>query len=429
MTRIVPDNKTVFLKHISSALLVACSFILILFASTGARAQSMVDYKIQVIGLGDEQENVIQNAAHLEDFFEALHLLKTRNDRKVNIIHIGDSHIQGDYLTQPIRRNFQQHFGNAGRGLVFPGKIAETNESYNIVSSSNVRWQAKRCVYPDQPLPIGIGGITIQTSEPGAKLEVHMNDLWMDYSFNRIVLFFQKDVSSFHFSLRDSSSTELVAAPFSKDLGLNHSTLQLARPVESVTIETVRNSIQQKQATLFGLSLENEKYGILYHSVGVNGAKYKHYNAAVFFHQQTSVLDPQLFIISLGTNEALDYPYLDRNFYQHMDKLITSLHKTNPGAKFILSTPPAALLKTGKPNPGVMKIREQIIQYAAENGLAFWDLYKTLGGENSLTTWSECAWLRPDGIHYTKDAYEHQGNLLFHAIIKSYNQYVSVRHP
>jgi lysophospholipase L1-like esterase len=183
------------------------------------------------------------------------------------------------------------------------------------------------------------------------------------------------------------------------------------------------------QATIFGMSLENGKSGILYHAIGVNGAKYAHYNAAMFFTQQVTALKPELIIISLGTNESIDFPNIDTNFSQHVDKLITSLRESNPKTRFILVTPQEIFKKRAKANPGTLKIREQIIHYAVENGLAFWDMYKALGGEHSAEAWKQRELLRPDGIHLTRDGYEYQGNLFYQALMKGYNKYVQLRHP
>lgn len=389
---------------------------------------SNTNYK--TYNLAQEEENVIQNATHLEDFFENLFLQKTFNNRKINIVHIGDSHIQADYLTNIVRRNFQEQFGNAGRGLIVPGRVAGTNEPFNILTRSSRKWNAKRCVYPDQLLPIGIGGITINTNQPNSRLEIYMNDLWLDYSFNSITLFFKKDISSFSFSVKDTTNKTLAFInSFTNDPHVNYSSVLLPRTEGAFIIETIKETPEQNQATIFGLNLENGKNGILYHSVGVNGAKYIHYNAAMFFTEQTAALFPELFIISLGTNEAINFPYVDKNFFQQVDKMITSLKANNPFAKFILVTPPDSYRKKIKQNPGVQIIRNQIIQYAVENGLAFYDMYKSLGGENSAASWRASGLLRPDGVHFTKEGYEYQGNLFFNAIMKSYNQYVPLRHP
>jgi lysophospholipase L1-like esterase len=169
--------------------------------------------------------------------------------------------------------------------------------------------------------------------------------------------------------------------------------------------------------------------GILYHTIGVNGAKFSHYNEAKFFAKQTAGLNTDLFIISLGTNEAIDYPYMDKSFLSQIDKLISDLRNNNPRAKFILVTPQDVYRRKNQPNPGILKIRDLIIQYAVENGLAFYDMYRALGGENSAKRWSQSTLLGSDGIHLTKDGYEYEGNLFFHALMKGYNQYVPTRHP
>lgn len=395
-----------------------------------AKAQDSVLVAFRNYGLVNDTTNVIQNAAHLDEFYESLYQLKNLGDRIISIVHIGDSHIQADYLTHIMRKNFQEKFGNAGRGLVVPARVAGSHDAFNVVSSSSAVWKSKRCIHPNDPLPIGVGGITINTNQANTKLFVYMKDLWLDHSFNTVSLFFQKDITSFHFSLKDTANHQLgFIGPFKEEPFPNYSRIVFPHQVSAISIETLKSSPEQVHATLFGISLENGKNGILYHAIGVNGAKYVHYNAAVLFPQQTAALKPDVFIISLGTNESLDNPYLDKNFYQHLDKFVTSLQINNPRAKFILVTPQEVFQKRVRKNPGILKIREQIIQYAVENGLAFWDMYKSLGGENSAQAWREAGLLRTDGIHFTRDGYEYQGNLLYHALIKGYNQYVPLRHP
>jgi lysophospholipase L1-like esterase len=393
-----------------------------------AGAQDTIAFAYKDHGLEATADNVIQNVAYLDEWYESLYQLKTKADRTISIIHIGDSHIQADFITHEVRKNFQQHFGNAGRGLVVPARVAGSNEAFNIITRSPITWQAKRCVYPDQPLPIGIGGITISTDQPNAKLNVYMNDLWLDYSFNAVTLFFQKDSTSYQFAVKDTSNNELGATGgLASESPLNYSRIALSRSVAAMGLETLKTAPQQVQATIFGISLENGNRGILYHAIGVNGAKYAHYNAAALFAQQTAALRPDIFIISLGTNESLDYPYVDRNLPQHIDKLVTSLQAYNPQAKFILVTPPDAFRKRTRANPGVATVRDHLLRYAAENGLAFWDMYKAVGGAGAAQAWRTLGLLRADGIHFTKEGYAYQGNLLFNALMKGYNQYVSDR--
>jgi lysophospholipase L1-like esterase len=404
---------------------------ILLFVHVGGYGQATVDFTYKTFSLENEGANKIQNAIYLDDFFNELLQLKVKGKGKINIIHIGDSHIQGDYLTDVVRRNFQHDFGNAGRGLIVPYRIAGTNEPANFRTASSAPWKSKRCTYPNQPLPIGIGGLTIATDQPDADFSIRVNNsAQSNYSFNAVTLFFQKDSTSFHFAIRDTSNAELAhIGPYPDGPFVNSSRALLPHAVDQISIRTIKSNEKQHQATIFGVNLENGQNGMLYHAIGVNGAKYIHYNAAIHFARQTQALHPSVFIISLGTNEAADYPAVDRLIPQHIDKLVQALSLFNPQAKFILVTPPDSFRRKIKPNPGIETVRNYIIQYAVENGLAFWDMYKATGGKDSATQWKNKGLLRPDGIHFSKDGYAYQGDLFYNAIMKSYNNYVSLRHP
>jgi len=402
----------------------AALFLFALMLACTSRAQQ----NSQLRGLVNEEANVIENGQHLDDFFELLKQQEKDGGKVISIIHLGDSHIQADYLTAPVRRAFQNRFGNAGRGLVVPGRVAGTNEPANFRSSSEVKWLAKRIIYPDQPLPIGIGGITVQSSLPNARLSVVMQDATMDYSFNTVKLFFQKDVHSCNYAVLDSAGAVLTMIHRDSAPAFEHyAVAKLDAQQSQLRLQSIHDDSSAHHATIFGFSLENERPGILYHAIGVNGAKYSHYNTASQFPRQTGLLKPDLFIISLGTNESLEYPYTDARLHTHIDKLITSLRAYNPLAKFILVTPPDAFRRKIKPNPGIARVRKIILDYAVENGLAFYDMYKALGGSGSALKWKNAGLLRADGIHFTKDGYAFQGDLLFAAFMKSYQTYVDSR--
>jgi Lysophospholipase L1 and related esterases len=402
----------------------------LVFLSSGLSEGQRMDFTYKTYGLEVDGDNVIQNASHLDPFFESLYQLSLADDRIVNIIHIGDSHIQADFMTSIVRRNFHRHFGNAGRGLLVPLRVARTNEPINFKTSSKVEWKSKRCVYPDQPLPIGIGGVTIETTNDKANLDIYMNDLWIDYGFNSLTLFYEKDARSFDFLVNDLGGKELGRIPsFPEDSSHNFSTINWETRINAVSIQAVKGNANQSRAIIYGAVLGNSANGVLYHAIGVNGAKFRHYNEARYFAEQTAALQADLFIISLGTNESIDYPHLDKTLPAQIEKLVSSLRNNNPGAVFILVTPQDAYTGKNKPNPGILEVREQILQYAVDNGLAFYDLYRAMGGEFSASSWTEGALLSGDGVHLTKEGYEYQGNLFYHALMKGYNSYVPNRHP
>lgn len=377
-----------------------------------------------------EEDNALQNISYLDAFFEKLVNLKNGQPANVNVIHIGDSHIQADYMTEVVRKNLQLEFGNAGRGLIVPARVAGTNEPGNFRSFSTYAWNSKRLVHTTKPMPIGIGGITLYTDNPAANFSISLSDPAYDYRFKTVSFFYLHDKSSFTLSVRDSAFTELGKTSIEGSMpGPDFFKLQLPAPMNQLVVQVQKEDELQRHTTLFGLNLENGNSGLLYHAIGVNGAKYEHYNAASHFAPQTSLLKPDLFIISLGTNESIEYPRINTNFSSQITKLIESLTATNPDAKFILVTPPDAFIRKDRVNPGIEQIRSQILKYAVENGIAFWDMYKVNGGSSSAAEWRAKGMLRPDGVHFTKEGYAFQGNLLFQAIMKGYQAYVANRHP
>lgn len=411
-------------KRVLSSLVLCVGFIQV-------HGQDTLSYTAPHYDFLRPEENEIVNASTLSTVFESLYQLRQGNAQQVNLVQIGDSHIQADFFSGIIRQHLQRDFGNAGRGLVVPWRVAQTNEPNNIYSSSDTPWQAKRCVFPDQPLPIGIGGITIQTQKAGAKLTLKtLNQPLTDNRFNAITVFYQKEPASFNLAVQDSTNQAVAfLGPYTTELYANCSRVKLPNLTNNLTLETLKSREEPQSFTLFGINLENGKPGVLYHAIGVNGAKYKHYNVARYFAEQTPLLKPGLFIISLGTNESLDYPYADPQLVPAIDQLITGLKNKNPNAAFLLTTPPDHYRKKTRRNPGVIQVRNVIIQYAQDHNLAYWDLYQAGGGLHSADHYRTNNLLQRDGVHFTKDGYALQGNLFYAAFIKAYNTYVSYRHP
>jgi hypothetical protein len=58
--------------------------------------------------------NDIHNPNALLAFYEKMYQLEQSKSGKINIVHIGDSHIQADLFTAKIRTQFQKVYGNGG---------------------------------------------------------------------------------------------------------------------------------------------------------------------------------------------------------------------------------------------------------------------------------------------------------------------------
>lgn len=369
--------------------------------------------------------NEIVNATVLNTFFEKLKQQHTAHDKHISILHIGDSHIQADMITSQPRLAFQRDFGNAGRGLVIPLRVSGSNEPYSYKINSNVKWYGKRCVYVNDSLNYGIGGYVARTSNDSAVLNFKINNyLPINYAFSRVTVFYQYD-SSFAFKLYDTTGN--LMGTFNRDSVsnyLNYAVATLPQPTNYMQMRLERQDTTQTHATIYGFVLENDSSGVLYNTVGVNGAEAYQYVAAKHFAEQTALLTPDVIIISLGTNEAQRRPFDKAFTMARLDSMVKQLQLCNPGVPFVLTSPPDSYYRRKYYNTAVAAYHEMLVEYAKQNNLAVWDLFAVTGGHKSCYQWKKYGLMQRDGVHFTRGGYELQGNLLYEALLKSYNQYV-----
>lgn len=372
------------------------------------------------------QGDTLSNVQFSISFFEKLYAQKHKNNQKINILHIGDSHLQADYITHTTRVSLQKIFGNAGRGFISPLKISKSNEPFNYQTQSSNTWKSLRCVSSKINQPLGLGGMSIKTNDSNAIIQLKTyNTDSLDYSFKKIILYYTKTDSSFNVSVLDSSNQQ-IPPNFQPELPYR-TTFSGQKKISSIKIIATKSESIQNNFTFFGALLENENPGILYHCIGINGAKYRDYYKTSDFCEQSASLSPDLILISLGTNESFQKNYNSAIFYKEIDTLVNQLKLNNPNAPIILTTP-ANSFYYHHINNNLPLISQTIIKYATDKKLTYWNLFSITGGEKSAIFWKKSNLLSKDGIHYSKDGYIHQGNLLTKAIINAYNKYVSIRH-
>lgn len=192
----------------------------------------------------------------------------------------------------------------------------------------------------------------------------------------------------------------------------------------------VRGHIYPRTA---GARLVDAFGAVSYTDMGVNGA-----TNLTFTHPERIAdivaLNPELLILSFGTNESHNRSYNANAHYFQIDELVRLLQEHLPNVPILLTTPPGSYESfrqrrrrvTYAINPRTATAAATIRKYAKEHRLLVWDMYDAVGGKNrACKNWTEARLMRPDHVHYLPEGYVLQGNLLYEAIIKAYNQYVS----
>ncbi|MGL5111487.1 MAG: GDSL-type esterase/lipase family protein [Flavobacterium sp.] len=422
----------------------------------------------------------IQNENELTTFFAKLKALQSTKNGKLNIVHVGDSHIQGDVMTAVTRHNLQSVFGNAGRGLVFPYALAHTNGSPDVRFSSNVKWSAYKNILPHNDSPVGITGFSLTSKSKTARIALLVKN--KDYFFTTLKLLTPNNAALFErageaektisiktvpkkivHTIRKGETLSTIAAKYNsttallkKENKLNSTKITAGKILKIPTNQTGEKSVVSTQYpsypfekgeschffesekpvdrfvilpnkeaaeyALNGVVLENKAPGILYHNIGVNGAKFSDYNKYPLFFDQLAALHPDLVIVSLGTNESYG-KISPLEYLKQVQEFLLKVRTQNPKADVLVITPPPSYLPHHKLNTFVDDYAKSLVSYAALGHYAVWNLFETLGGMHGVNAMYGKGLMSPDRVHYTVNGYQLQGTMLSNVLLNAFKEF------
>ena len=129
-------------------------------------------------------------------------------------------------------------------------------------------------------------------------------------------------------------------------------------------------------------------------------------------------------IFSVGINDAYDSQFTASNYEKNYDTLIQYFQTVSPNTALLFTTNNDSYFKRKYPNKKAEEVRTVMKNLATKYGGGVWDMYGLMGGLGSVRTWEKAGLAKKDKIHFTKAGYETVGDLLFEAIIKSYNDFL-----
>lgn len=375
----------------------------------------------------------------LTHFFAGLDSLKSGKDTVITVVHLGDSHIQAGRYSGKVMRLLHREFGNAGRGWIAPYKLNRTNEPDDYFIRSAIRdWTGGRITQRRKKTAIGMGGIGVRSFSPSINLNVIVTPKnGAGYAFNQAILY-RRDQAM---PMLPTDKSKPIAEAFLADsayAGVKADTFRLKCFTDTLLLHSTRRKQGTDQLlpassfnnTYYGFSLMNGQAGILYHSVGVNGAMYVNYTDSDYV-ARLALLRPQLLIVSLGTNETFGRRFSGIEFSEQVKRFLRLVKHEMPHVEILLTTPPECYKRTYVKkkrvyvrNENTEKAAAALRQIAKEEGLACWDLFAATGGKLSCRKWLDQRLMARDRIHFTQKGYEDQGVLLYRALMNAYNQHV-----
>ena len=350
------------------------------------------------------------------------HLAKTGEGR-INIVQIGGSHIQAGNFSGQIRTRLQQMNGemNAGFGFMFPYRMARTNSPYGYHIRFTGNWQTCRNVETRKTCTLGVGGIAATTTAETAELTILLEkENTLDYSFNKIKVFFDAPDSVYSVSVDSASVKKVIKTDDYFEFELNQLT-------DSLNLKISKPAGVSGSFTLYGIVSESAPNGILYHSIGINGAQVPSFLRCDLFEQQLAALKPDLVILGLGINDAYSKKFSPEVYEENYTELIAGIRRAAPETAIIFITNNDSYLYRRYINKNGQKVEQSLLKLGAKINAGVWNMYEVMGGMNSVVLWEKNNLALRDKVHFTREGYLLLGDLFFNALMQNFELYLTTK--
>ncbi len=351
-------------------------------------------------------------------FYEALANRETLG-RPVRIAYFGDSFIEGDILTQDLREMLQSHFGGCGVGMV---DVASPFTELRATVRHDVSGFTDHNVLEKQGADTERLGITCryalgtagsQVTFAGTSYKQHLD------TFNVATLYLR------------------AAAPIAVGIAKNGGTAmrydaQGNGRVEAVKAEGRMGRVTFKlggAATAFGVALEGRN-GISLDNFSLRGSSGAPLAKIPEAHlkQLHDVRPYDLIVLQFGLNVAskkvTDYAY----YVNQMKPVVERFKAAFPEASILVVSIGDREDKVNgqiATMPGVVALADYQLSLAAEEGVAFWNLFKGMGGEGSIKAMAETkpAEARTDYTHINARGGKRIAAQLFKTLVWGFDEH------
>lgn len=369
-------------------------------------------------------------AEAMQGFYAALARTRAGEPGAVTrIVHFGDSPVTGDLISGGARCRLQKRYGDAGHGYLLPGRPWAWY-GHRCVGLEASGWDIRSPLLHDGlDGRYGLAGLgfiganssartRIRTASEGPGSAVGRFDIYLGRRPGGGTLLVQVD------ELAPEAVPTAAAAP----------TLDVHR----VVVPDGRHELTLAPAgdgpvLLYGVALEREVAGVVYDSLGANGATMRFLAGLDAEHWQRALRlrAPHLVILNYGTNES-GYGYLPLAAYAADNRTVVSrIRAALPGASILVMTP----LDRGTVDdfgeivsvPALAGIVAAQRQAAAAAGCALFDTFQAMGGAGTAGRWYRASprLMAGDLTHPTGAGAETVSDLLVEALEGGFAAYLA----
>jgi lysophospholipase L1-like esterase len=270
------------------------------------------------------------------------------------ILQIGDSHTSADFLSGELRRRLQQRYGNGGVGYITAGKPHIGVRSATLKVGVSSGWTYHAIQKSDNIAEFWLSGFNAVTSVAGETL-TFASETPVSFDSIEIETLRQPGGGSIDIIIDGS-----VKTTYDLDAKKAEPVVLRFKPDGTVTDNVRQVEIKTKTAgavAIASIGIYNKRSGLSYNNIGYPGATVDLVNKfdKTLMADDLRRLNPQIVVISFGTNEA-SKPNLDLAHYeQNYEKVVGKIKAALPAAEIVLIGPPDGAERgphcSGKPPP------------------------------------------------------------------------------
>lgn len=410
-------------------------FFLITAIFFGLKSQSQEYVLDSILPLYGEiihtEENVLigtESSPYFKYFFGKLDSIYEGKKEKLHIFHIGGSHIQADIYSNKLRTYFQNinMVSQAQRGFVFPFRLAHTNNPSNYrIEANKEKWEGYRNSVLKDSVAWGLSGVSAAFQHCDDTISIKANyktHTQKPYTFHKFRVFYNTWKDDYNLNILDSTLVAFDTINYEK----MYREFRFTRNVKELelAINIKDTATIGPEFLMMGMEFMNDNPGIEYTSIGVNGASFDSYKRSAYFENQLGLYKPDLFIISIGTNDAY-MPKADfkpEEFRANYEAFIQMIQRVNPQCAILLTVPNDDYYRRRYANKNTAVQAEIILELAQKYQMATWNFYEIMGGLGSSHKWYKKKLMPRDRIHFTYLGYSIKADLLLKAITDAWAQ-------
>jgi lysophospholipase L1-like esterase len=391
-----------------------------------SKGTAKTDKKSPILDQNIQIQYPINQDTLLYSMFRALNYLD-KKESLIRILHFGDSQLEGDRITAPLREKLQNEFGGCGVGLLpvigRPPKltIGQSN-SRNWLGFNFIGNQARNL-----PSNFGLLGTYFNFSGQSAWFEI---STYQDGKENanhgeQLKILYQNPYSPMRIQIKvdqiQSSQFQLPQEELNAMYDYN-----LPQGYKKIQVEIQSDN----SPTIYGLAIDCKK-GLAVDNIplrGGSGLDFRKIDKTIL-KEQLQKLKVKCIILQFGVNLV---PFLTQNFNYFQEqfyKELKYLKELGPDISVIvIGVSDMSVKYKGHyiSYPNIIPIRNAQKHAAFQAGCAFWDLYEAMGGNNSMPSWvmTKPALASPDFVHFTAQGAELVAEMFYKAILFEYDKFL-----